>query len=365
MHFFTYKTWHCLALLGAIGLYLAAATPSVVRNAVTVRERLSLSNPFSSTKYRFGDLYGLSFLPAFRLPYQIHPTHSPVKKSGPAHDLCILGDSYTLVAQLRPESFHSIDQVRLVPLDDVLKNTESELPEPIKPSASILVIETTERLVRDRFGAARSTSSSVTGSPPSVPTTVAQRVGHLCSVFLDNLFSGTDISFGLETLLFDYTLFRPLKEAKAAFVYACFGRIAERVLSAPNGHRLYLKETITGTTTSSFSPIDSTQLSQVVSGLNHLHQRARQRGYSDVFLSIIPNPVSVIETSRSDYNHLVERIEHHPGLSLNVISLYDQFRTRGSVYYHPSDTHWNQNGVDAWVSAMNQAFTRNSNQDAF
>ncbi|AKD55336.1 hypothetical protein [Spirosoma radiotolerans] len=365
MHFFTYKTWHRLVLLGAAGLYIAASTPSVVRNAVTIREGLSLSNPFSSTKYRFGDLYGLSFLPAFRLPYHIYPTHSPIKKSGPGHDLCILGDSYTLVAQLQPESFHGIDQVRLVPLDDVLKNTETELPEPTKPSASILVIETTERLVRDRFGVTRSTNSSVTGSPRPVTTTVAQRMGHLCSVFLDNLFSGTDISFGLETLLFDYTLFRPLKEAKAAFVYACFGRISERVLPAPDGHRLYLKETVTGTTTSSFSPIDSVQLSQVVLGLNHLHQCARQRGYSDVFLSIIPNPVSVIETSRPNYNHLIEQIEHHPGLSLKVISLYDQFRTRGHVYYHPSDTHWNQNGVNAWVSAMNQSFTSSSGQDAF
>lgn len=362
MHFFTRKTWHCLVLLGAVSLYIGAATPSIVRNAVTLREQLSLNNPLASTKYRFGDLYGLSFLPAFRLPYRVHSPRFPHPTPGPTHDLCILGDSYTLVARLKPESFRSIDQVRLVPIDDVLEKPENDLPEPTKPSASILVIETTERLVRDRFGSTQPANSSVAGRSPN-PISTGQRIGQLCLIFFDNLFSGTDISFGLETLLFDYNLLRPLKEAKATFVYTCFGRIAERVLSAPDGHRLYLKETMMGTTTSSFSPVDSTQLGQIVSGLNRLHQRAKQRGYSDVFLSIIPNPVSVIETNRPDYNDLIRKVERHPGLTLKVISLYEPFRTNGRFYYHPSDTHWNQNGIDRWVSAMNQSFKES--QDAF
>ncbi|MBC8155127.1 MAG: hypothetical protein H7Z72_19735 [Bacteroidetes bacterium] len=351
---FSRKTgWRLVALLLS-GLYVLSFMPSTVQNLVMARHRLPAWNPLASDKLRFGDLYGISFLSAFRLPYQNQATRVGPAEGGARYSVRLLGDSYMAVSRIRTAAFSGADTLTLGGIDEVLMGKSTVPP---VDSRSILVLESTERLMRYRFGADTAVATAV--DPEANLPWLQQQTLRLIRGFCRN--PSTD----LEYMVFDYGLFRPLKETRADLTYRWFGRISDGVGLAADGQRLYLKETIDDDKHSAFTRLDSAEVRLMVDKLNRVGQLARQQGYRAVFLSIVPNPVSVIEPGRGPYNHLVERVEQHPDLKLGVISLYDRFRADGRRYYHPSDSHWNQAGVDAWVLTMNQLFNRTARSDAF
>ncbi|WP_375445306.1 hypothetical protein [uncultured Fibrella sp.] len=333
-------------------LYVVSFMPSLVKAFVMARDKFPSNHPFASDKLRFGDLYGISFIPTFRMPYQTHSQTLDLAgiQPGKPYNLCILGDSYKGAALLQSSAFTHVNELTLGEVEGILTN---QLTVPDAQYQSVLVLETAERYVRARLGS--TTIDTARPVPVSLNSLswLQQQSMRLIRAFC------RDSSTDLEYFVFDYGCLRPLKEARAALAFRYFDRVPDGVGISANKQHLYLKETLLGEKTSSFAALDSVEVDSIVANLNRLNRRALQKGYKAVYLSIIPNPVSVIEPTRSAYNHLIERVEQHPALEMGVISLYERFSKNGGYYYHPSDSHWNQAGIDVWVRSMNHIIDPN------
>ena len=80
-------------------------------------------------------------------------------------------------------------------------------------------------------------------------------------------------------------------------------------------------------------------------------------GFKKVFLSIIPNPVSIYDYKRMPYNHLLERVELNN--DFKAISIFKIYKTQNCNLYYLSDAHWNPQGLDIWVKESNKVLKAN------
>lgn len=309
-----------------------------------------------SDRWRYGDLYGLSYLPQFKRKLEPFKKYGP-RAGAPATNrmLYIIGDSY-LADKTLSGAFSSFDNV--VFLD------RRFLFGPIKLDSTrqnYLMMEFTERNLNayDLFKTAelRWTQTDIKNKlnfnqtsgkqpvKPSEPSSLLSRLNHI--IF------NKDLSRNIELLLFDDRLFTPFKEAKAALNYHLFGRVAKEVAVSTDKKRLFLNSTVdTSNTESAFRPLSNRDINHIVSNLSIAGTYYRSIGFKKIFLSIIPNPVSIYDPQRMPYNHLLQRVETRT--NLNFVSLFNIFKSTHSNLYHLSDAHWTPNGFNIWVSENNK-----------
>ncbi len=79
-------------------------------------------------------------------------------------------------------------------------------------------------------------------------------------------------------------------------------------------------------------------------------------GFNEVYLSIIPNKVSILAPNLGDYNYVLERIQQHPDLKAKYLDIYSIFKKQSQKVYSKSDTHWNCNGSSIWQGVVNDIF---------
>ncbi|MCR8560183.1 hypothetical protein KXD93_21200 [Mucilaginibacter sp. BJC16-A38] len=309
-----------------------------------------------SDHWRYGDLYGLCFLPAYKFklePFRKYPHND--KLAGTNRVLYIIGDSYLADKEL-DGAFKGFD--RVVFLDDRF---------PFGPLAldsnkqNFLILEFAERNLNGydfkKTSEAKWTSADLegklnfqTGYQPvsgaaGLPANLWERINRI-------LFN-KDLSRNLELLLFDDRAFTPLKEMKAAFNYKITGSLPKEVAVSTDKSRLLMNATIDpGNKQSAFRQIGSEELDGLLGNLQQAQQYYRAIGFKTVSLAIIPNPVSIYDAKRMTYNHLLERVEKKT--TLPVISIWDDFKKAPQNLYYRSDTHWNPSGMDSWITEVNK-----------
>ena len=77
-------------------------------------------------------------------------------------------------------------------------------------------------------------------------------------------------------------------------------------------------------------------------------------GFDYVYLSLIPNPVSVIEPEFSSYNMLIEKIQNNKELLLPYVDIFNVIKKDPKRYYYKTDSHWNYEGFELWLSYLNK-----------
>ncbi|MGZ3872636.1 MAG: hypothetical protein ACXVJD_06945 [Mucilaginibacter sp.] len=92
--------------------------------------------------------------------------------------------------------------------------------------------------------------------------------------------------------------------------------------------------------------------------MNIAYEHYRQLGFDDVYLSIIPNPTTILYPRYHDlnYNNLIPRIENDPALKLKIFDIYELFKKspeKDKLYQH-SDTHWTRFGSMVWLNEFNR-----------
>lgn len=296
--------------------------------------------------YRFGDLYRLSALPQFK---QAQPVCPVTKQSGDTASthLYIIGDSFSEPQRISKSDFPVSHYQRVAwdfqqraQLDTTRRN--------------VLILESVERHFREHF--ARPVSELVveadTAQNPAPRPTLWQQIKK-------------DIHWGqveerLESTLFGRNWAFWFKELKATLTLNWFNRWSTSVSLSDNGQNLYLSSD-TDTTkilNSSFSPLTEQEVNTLVDSVNAVAARYRQLGFDEVYLSIIPNKASILETNRSDYNHLIERVQGHSNLRVTPINVYTIYRQSPSPPYLKSDTHWNCTGRALWLDQVRQLLNR-------
>ena len=277
--------------------------------------RSNTNSILQSSKYRYGDLYALSYLPYFKKDLRKEKADIGLDPCTIPRliNLYCIGDSY----------------LGLIPYDTVfcgvnkfiIKRWADNLLIEIELDTSqinVLLIERIERFLRSisltdylsNFKFIRNDKNAVNDFIEKIAENVF--IGFFNNAKLIEIFKdifNNNINQNLEFNLFDYTIFNPFKELKAKLNYELFGCTDKIVSLIPNQPYLFFRETIDPASTySSFTPINDEQVSQIVATLDSTYVYYRARGFDEVYCSIIPNPVSIICPNYKPYNNIIRRV---------------------------------------------------------
>ena len=292
--------------------------------------------------YRYGDLYRLSALHQFKLAQPVCPPSNRANDSASTH-LYLIGDSFSEPQRLSKDDFRvsyfrrvGWDNQQRIELDSTKRN--------------ILLIESVERHVREHFS--RPVHEFVverdTARHPAANLTVFQRIS------LEIHWS--DVEERLESALFSQDWAFWFKELKASLTLNWFDRANASVSLSKNHRYLFLNSDTNPKKplNSSFVVVTDAEVNALVDSVNSVASRYRQLGFDAVYLSIIPNKASILEKERDDYNHLIERVQNHPRLTVPTIDTYRAFERSPVSPYLKSDTHWNCEGRAIWLDLVRQ-----------
>ncbi|MFN8356253.1 MAG: hypothetical protein U0Y10_17480 [Spirosomataceae bacterium] len=297
--------------------------------------------------FRYGDLYRLSLLPEFKspkadcIPYCSNPPCDSLNM-----DLYVIGDSFLEPFRINEGDFRVKHYHRFGWYDTVAVKLDTKVK-------NVLIIETVERNVRDHI---KPEVSNIRETLPAVPkpTSTASPsnwfdwgVFEIKSVLVEER---------LERSMFSYDVFLWFKELKAKINQKWFGRVAPQVSVLPDHKAIFLLEdTDASQYHSSFNPMDDAEVNQIVTNLNATYNRYKAMGFDEIFLSIIPNKVSIVAPDLGEPNHAIERIQHHPDLKMPAIDTYGGMKKSHEPMYDLGDTHWTCQGRLVWLRATHAA----------
>lgn len=297
------------------------------------------------TRARYGDLYSNCFLPGYT-----DTAYIPLKEYETKHgktDLYILHDSY-LTDKLKKENFIGVNKLVTEDYRDAEKYVTLDTSK-----TNILIIECSERTAEWRLTDTATMFARIK-AVEEMPLNDVDLKDESGISLLDRCFN-PNINQNLEFSLYDYEWFRPVKELKAQINFSLFGRMPKEVTVSTNKYYLLLSETVDPELyASSFKPLNSSYEDWVIYMINVVYDHYKSQGFDEVYFSIIPNPVSIVDAQRMPYNHKIEVLENHPSLYAPYISMYFPFKNSYERIYRRDDSHWNGNGIQVWVDEVNK-----------
>ena len=143
------------------------------------------------------------------------------------------------------------------------------------------------------------------------------------------------------------------KEIKAKLTLDWFNRASVNVsLSEDNQHIFLNSDTDEATPLSSFSDLSNREVNALVDSVNATADYYKRLGFNEVYLSIIPNKVTIVEPNRGVYNRLIPRIQDDSRLRVPTIDVYDAYKRAPVSPYLDSDTHWTCAGRATWLGLV-------------
>jgi hypothetical protein len=292
--------------------------------------------------YRFGDLYRLSALPQFKQKQPICPPSNRSSDTASTH-LYLIGDSFSEPQRLSESDFRV----------SYFQRVAWEHPQRIQLAPNkrnVLLIESVERHFREHFAIPvnellieKDTSQTLSQQP-----SLSQQ--------WNKEFHRKDVDERLESALFSHDWAFWIKEFKATLTLNWFDRAYTSVSLSKDKKNVFLRsDTDTSKVlNSSFSTLTDREVNALVDSANATADRYRKLGFDKVYLSLIPNKASILEPNRSDYNHLIERIQDNPRLKVPVVNTYDLYKKNATSVYLKSDTHWSCDGRAMWLNLVRQ-----------
>jgi hypothetical protein len=276
----------------------------------------------NSDRWHYGDLYGLGYLHDYKLvpePYKNY-SHKPGRKNT-GRLLYIIGDSF-LAYKTLSGAFEAFDSVIFldrrftfgpIKLDTVKQNYL--IMEFAERNLNGYAINKTKeiRWQTNEIEKGLNFSSGQGATGGQLPELLPDR--------LSKIIFNKDLSRNLELILFDNKLATPFKETKALLNYKLFNRTANEVTVSTDKKRLLINVAVdTASFQSSFKPKSDLIIDSIVHNLDLARDYYHAIGFKKVFLSVIPNAVSIYDDKRMSYNHLQERVEQKTHLP--VVPLY-------------------------------------------
>ena len=289
---------------------------------------------------QYGDLYALSYLPGYKQFHKPCTYRAPKVERKKKIRLVLIGDSYT--EMLGPSNF-SVEEFEFV-------HWYNKLPISLDTNYNnILIIETTERAA-SRLAKPNSNliigNKNIAADKESIDPIKAIRTA----------LGNNNVEQNIEFMLFNNPVFNRLKELKAQMNLAAFNRTSPNVVISKHRKMLYYRPTIdmVNNPNSSFSELTDSVINVRAKGMYATTEQYKTAGFNRVIFSIIPNPVSVIERGWCDYNHQIERIQNNGLYNLEFIDAYHLLSAMGEKAFYMSDTHWNCEGISAWLDEINR-----------
>jgi hypothetical protein len=219
-----------------------------------------------------------------------------------------------------------------------------------------LILETVERTFKEHF--VQEANNFIIGN--KVKTAIVlqsswkrQLISEIKSVISFCFPDKDGIEQRFEHTLFNYNFFLNFRETKATLNQKLFERVEKKVIMSKNEKSIFYSEEADPTNPhSAFYPLTQSEIDFFVKNINQTKEKYLKAGFDEVYLSIIPNKVSVISPDLDNYNHLIERIETDKRLKTPLIKTYDDFKKSPQKYYLKSDTHWNCDGRNLWLEKV-------------
>lgn len=294
--------------------------------------------------YRYGDLYRLSNLAQFK--QLTGPCQNPSFQVLESVQLVLAGDSFVEKERIPDKDlpFAKIDRVR---------NDEPSAVVLHPHLKKVLVLEIVERHFRERFTQPWSYLKVVSKKE----TTNAQ------SSFWRKLYD-YQLPYSAElheSVLFGYDLTLAVKEFKAWLNFHLLDRVDDKVkLSEDQQHLLYALPLNPGIS-SIFDPVSEIQIVEIIQSLNQTADNYKEMGFDRVILNIIPNKESILGQSLGDYNQIIERIQSHPELEMEIFDMNATMNQMGAEAYLKGDTHWTCQAQATWLSLLYQKLASDLN----
>ena len=335
------KIFKYSVLIIAIYLWLQAYSPFVYKE---IGGKLRLF----PDDYRYGDLYRLSFLPQFKekatkcQPAPISQKFDDIVSI----NLYIIGDSFTEEEWVNKNDF-PIEKYQYV---HWAKHANYQLD---TTKRNILILETVERTFKDHFSQVADNFSNQENV--NKKTSFKQKIEKGVNEFEKNIVpKGTEDR--LAHTLFNYDFFLWFRELKASLNLNFFSRTEDEVvLSRDKKNIFYADEADSTNSKSAFCPVNDSEINLFVKNINDTQNKYLAMGFDEVYLSIIPNKVSILSPNMGKYNHLIERIQGEKRLQVPIIDTYSTFKKSPKKYYLKSDTHWTCDGRNVWLEKTNNA----------
>lgn len=301
-----------------------------------------------------GDLARMGYLeglPEFRDTNIVH-YERPGKSNGTIN-LYLLGDSY--VMDIPDTAFYGLQSYHFGRRDYMhllYGNLDTA-------ATNILLIEISERFFRQFFEEAGSIYFQVKKQEENTaaigkkgrPTIVQAGFSPLS---VDSLFNPL-INQNIEYNVFTYNFLNGIRQMKAATTARMFHRGSGNVVISDNGQFLFIKESVTPRgKASSYDTITAAEIDRYATTMNEIYTHYRQEGFDEVYLSIIPNPATLLQPAL--YNNLIPRLQHNGHrvkLAMPFIDVYALFRVQPEQYYLRGDTHWTMKGRQKWLREVN------------
>ncbi|MDB5011764.1 MAG: hypothetical protein JWQ06_2553 [Mucilaginibacter sp.] len=307
---------------------------------------------WGSDKYIYGDLYGFCYLPKFRINapqgvdnrVKFDTTATETKKI----DLYALSDSYTWEIFTDPSLFYHVNKITFTRLNDK-QVTPITLD---KTKKNILILESSERNIRLVY----EDTAYLTRFFDFKPSLTVQNTAIKPTNNFRFNFKLNDVDANIEFNLWDYRLLTPFKEFKAQLSYSLFNRInPDAYVSDDKRYLLYGITVDTIYKQSSFKPIGKPELNGIIEALNKTYDYYKSKGFDEVYMAIIPNPVTILYPHYNNYtyNQLIPLVQNDKRLKVKVIDAGESFKQARTQIYCYSDTHWNYNGEKIWLSLVN------------
>ncbi len=308
--------------------------------------RYQEAGALGSDKYRFGDLYGLSYLPEFRIAHDNTLISNQVtSNSSRDTDLYILGDSYLFsYVQMDTSNFERAKQLVFRKWSDGDKS-----PLIIRPSKNrkILLIESVERNVWTVIDLLRVKAHLEGYRAPlawheSLNATLTDALHH------------PTLEQNIDFTLFNFQAWSPFKSLKAQWNLAVFGRTEQAVVLSKDHQFLYMRETMDSLQRgSSFYPTSQTEIMELLARMSTIEKYALAQGFDEVVFSFIPNPVAITQTEGRLSNQLNQKLLAQNQERLHFIDPTKGLLKGGKQYFFRSDSHWNQSGAKVWLKQLN------------
>lgn len=309
---------------------------------------------WESEKFAYGDLYGLSYLPHFKIKnpkgkrnFISFQTPEQFKDI----DLYAMSDSYTWSLFEEPQLFYHVNKIQFAVFSD-----RQIIPVNLsRHKKNILILESSERNIRPLYQDTAYLTRFLNfdlGEKNDKPKEAAKPIKKISLKF-----KLKDIDPNIEFNTWDYRLLSPLKELKAQLGYSLFNRVNHDVyVSDDEKYLLYAKTIDTVNLESAFKPIKQTELNQIISAMNKAYDYYKAKGFDEVYIAIIPNPVTILypQYRGNTYNQLIPLIQNNKALKCKVIDAYTAFQASKMHLYSNSDTHWTYDGEKLWLSLLNK-----------
>jgi hypothetical protein len=342
------------------GLALLVISTSDKLMKKIIDERSGLNNSFGIHQFPGGDLVSISYLDKVGR-FQENNGYKflkPADDTGSRNiDLYIYGDSYML--EIPDSAFNCVHSYHFC------RRGYQDMNYTLDPKKkNILIIEIAERFARVEFEL-QETMRHFNKKKPDVSSLRLSDPPLIYAKFpdLQDIFN-PDINRNLEFNLYGYRFWDQVKFAKASLTYYLFKRAVGDAVVSDDGNRLFLKETMSETgRASSYYSFDQNELQKMFVNLNATCAYYKADGFDEVYLSLIPNPVTILRPQH--YNGLIPSLQQADSLKcmhiIDVYSLFSREPDPGKLF-RTGDTHWSNDGIQIWLNTVNAELRKQNRQ---